>query len=59
VLIPILYLKGISTGDFEEALVALGARSRLDLYFRLTHWSWSMHEADGFVHGKMLSSQRH
>jgi len=23
VLIPILYLKGISTGDFEEALVAL------------------------------------
>jgi putative transposase len=23
VLIPILYLKGVSTGDFEEALVAL------------------------------------
>jgi putative transposase len=23
VLIPILYLKGISTGDFEEALIAL------------------------------------
>jgi hypothetical protein len=23
VLIPILYLKGISTGDFEEALAAL------------------------------------
>ena len=23
VLIPILYIKGISTGDFEEALVAL------------------------------------
>ena len=22
-LIPILYLKGISTGDFEEALIAL------------------------------------
>jgi putative transposase len=29
VLIPILYLKGVSTGDFEEALVALlGRRSR-------------------------------
>jgi putative transposase len=26
VLIPILYLKGISTGDFEEALVALLGR---------------------------------
>ena len=25
VLIPILYLKGVSTGDFEEALVAAGA----------------------------------
>jgi len=23
VLIPILYLKGVSTGDFEEALIAL------------------------------------
>jgi putative transposase len=23
VLIPVLYLKGVSTGDFEEALVAL------------------------------------
>ena len=23
-LIPILYLKGISTGDFEEALAAMG-----------------------------------
>ena len=27
VLIPILYLKGISTGDFEEALVALARRA--------------------------------
>ena len=26
VLIPILYLKGISTGDFEEALAACSAR---------------------------------
>ena len=27
VLIPILYLKGISTGDFEEVLAALAAKS--------------------------------
>jgi hypothetical protein len=26
VLIPILYLKGISTGDFEDALIALLGR---------------------------------
>ena len=28
VLIPVLYLKGISTGDFEEALAALPSRKR-------------------------------
>jgi hypothetical protein len=28
VLIPILYLKGISTGDFEEALAALLGKGR-------------------------------
>jgi putative transposase len=28
VLIPILYLKGVSTGDFEEALIALLGKDR-------------------------------
>jgi putative transposase len=31
VLIPILYLKGISTGDFDEALAALLGKDALGL----------------------------
>jgi hypothetical protein len=38
VLIPILYLKGVSTGDFEEALVALLGKGRRRA-FGLDHWA--------------------
>src|SRR5262249_35462477 len=34
VLIPILYLKGVSTGDFEEALIALLGKDAGGLYHR-------------------------
>jgi putative transposase len=37
VLIPILYLKGVSTGDFEEALVALLGKEAGGL--GLDHWA--------------------
>jgi hypothetical protein len=36
VLIPVLYLKGVSTGDFEEALVALLGKDA-GRAFRLDH----------------------
>src|SRR5215217_132000 len=37
VLIPILYLKGISSGDFEDALSALGCRSGLNSRWPTAH----------------------
>src|SRR6516165_8052297 len=50
VLIPILYLKGVSTGDFEEALIALLGKDagglsaatigRLKQVWSEEHWRW-------------------
>jgi hypothetical protein len=53
VLIPVLYLKGISTGDFEEALIALLGKdadglsastiSRLKEAWAEEHAHWTKH----------------
>jgi hypothetical protein len=57
VLIPILYLKGVSTGDFEEALIALLGKdagglsastiSRLKEAWAEEHAHWSRHDRSG------------
>jgi transposase-like protein len=56
VLIPILYLKGVSTGDFEEALIALLGKdagglsastiSRLKEAWAEEHARWSRRDHD-------------
>jgi Transposase, Mutator family len=70
VLIPILYLKGVSTGDFEEALVALLGKDagglsattvgRLKKAWSEEHASWSKRDlsAKRYVTGSAFSPGR-